>query len=44
MIGKEITDKDNIFNEIKEPEKYTLIDLSNNKLTSLPPDLSKFIN
>ena len=44
MIGKEITDKDNIFNEIKEPEKYTLIDLSNNKLTSLPNDLSKFTN
>ena len=44
MIGKEITDKDNIFDEIKNPENYTLIDLSNNKLTSLPPDLSKFIN
>ena len=44
LIGKEITDKDNIFDEIKNPENYTLIDLSNNKLTSLPNDLSKFTN
>ena len=44
LIDKDISDKDNIFEEITNPESYTLIDLSNNKLTSLPKDLSKFKN
>ena len=40
LIDKDISDKDNIFEEITNPESYTLIDLSNNKLTTLPKDLS----
>ena len=44
LIDKDISDKDNIFEEITSPESYTLIDLSNNKLTTLPKDLSKFKN
>ena len=44
LIDKDISDKDNIFEEITNPESYTLIDLSNNKLTTLPKDLSKFKN
>ena len=44
LNNKDISDNDNIFEEITNPESYTLIDLSNNKLTTLPKDLSKFKN
>ena len=44
LSNKKIEDDDNIFNEIKNPEKYTSIDLSNNLLTKLPQNLSQFSN
>jgi len=44
LSNKNIKDFNNIFNEIKEPEKYTSIDLSHNLLTKLPQNLSIFTN
>ena len=42
LSNKNILDVTEIFNEINSPEKYTSIDLSNNLLTSLPTNISKF--
>ena len=42
LSNKNILDVTEIFNEINSPEKYTFIDLSNNLLTSLPTNISKF--
>ena len=42
LSNKNILDVTEIFNEINFPEKYTSIDLSNNLLTSLPTNISKF--
>ena len=42
LSNKSILDVTEIFNEINSPEKYTFIDLSNNLLTSLPTNISKF--
>ena len=44
LSNKNILDVTEIFNEINSPEKYTFIDLSNNLLTSLPTNISKFIS
>ena len=42
LSNKKIVDITDIFNGINSPEKYTSIDLSNNLLTSLPDNISKF--
>ena len=42
LSNKKIVDVTDIFNGINSPEKYTSIDLSNNLLTSLPDNISKF--
>ena len=44
LSNKNITDDDNIFEEITSPQSYSSLNLSDNKLTSLPKDLSKFTN
>ena len=44
LSNKNITDDDNIFEEITSPQSYSSLNLSDNKLTSLPKDLSKFNN
>ena len=44
LSNKNILDVTEIFNEINSPEKYTSIDLSNDLLTSLPTNISKFIS
>ena len=42
LSGKKIVDVTEIFESINTPEKYTSIDLSNNLLTFLPNNLTKF--
>ena len=42
LSNKKIVDVTEIFESINTPEKYTSIDLSNNLLTFLPNNLTKF--
>ncbi len=44
LSNKNISDKDDIFFNIKNPENLLFIDLSNNNLSFLPKNLSIFKN
>ena len=44
LSSRNISDNDQIFFKINNPENFIFIDLSKNNLTSLPNDLSAFQN